>query len=274
MNQTIAKQELDFIQTIQVLSFTANPNRVQPFGKTTVSWDVKLPAGSHPAVALQVGGRPVGLTGSTTFTVSADAEFDLTASMTVIKQAVLSSVQVTLDGSSCRAESFPASVLTVPIQDGITAAFTGHLAGTVQVGPPGDGGSLPIQIPIEGGLNVSLDLSIGQGNNQQVAVFRDSVDASVNSGIDPEGCGDKVKSVAIAFMTHIVDNELVPQIAKTLNDQIQQIEASASSGDRFHRQFALTAFSLSSNGISFTLCPTTRGTVVVGTGGGGVLTSQ
>jgi hypothetical protein len=265
MNQTLAQQELDFLAKIQVLSFTANPNRVKPFGKTTLSWNVRFPPGPHAPVTLQVGGRAAAPSGSMTFAVSADTEFEITASMAVIKQSVLGSVQVTVDDSECRVESFPASVLTFPIQQNITAAFTGHLAGTVQVGPPGAGGSLPIQIPIEGGLTISIELSMGLGDNQMVAVFRDSVDASVSAGIDPEGCGDKVKSVAIAFMTHIVDSEMVPQIAQALNGQIQQVAASATSSDRLHRQFALTSFSLTADGISFTLCPTTPG-IVVGPG--------
>jgi hypothetical protein len=267
MAQTIAQQQVDMLSKIQVLSFTATPDRVQPFGKTTLSWNVRLPTGLHSGVTLQVGGRPAGLTGSTSFTVSADTAFELTASMSIVKQFVLSSVQVTVDESSCRTESFPASVLTVPIQDNITSAFADHLAGTVQVGPAADGGGLPIQIPLEGGLSLSIELGFLLGNNQQVVVARNSVDASVNAGFDPVGCGDKVKAVAVAFMTHIVDSEMVPQIAKALNDQIQQAATSAASGDRFHRQFALTAFSLGSNGLSFTLCPTTPGIGVVGTGG-------
>jgi hypothetical protein len=140
------------------------------------------------------------------------------------------------------------------------------------VGPPGVGGSLPIQIPISGGLTISVELSIGLGSNQQVAVFLDNVDASVNAGFDPEGCGDKIKALAVAFMTHIVNSELIPQVASGLNGQIQQVAASASGNDRLHRQFALTAFSLSADGISFTLCP--KGGIVVAVGSVGGLVNQ
>ena len=265
VNQTLAQQEIDFLSKIQVVSFIANPSQVNPFGKTALSWNIKLPSGPQLPVSFQVGGRPAGLAGSMVFVVSANSEFDLTASMTVVKQSVLDSVQVTVEVAECRSESFPASLLTFPIQESITTAFAANLAGTVQVGPPGPGGSLPIQIPIQGGLTISIELSFGLGGNQMVAVFRDSVDATVDTVVDPEGCGDKIKSLAVAFMTHIVDSEMIPQIAQGLNSQIQQVATSATNSDLLHRQFALTSFSLTPDGISFMLCPTSSG-IVVGPG--------
>jgi hypothetical protein len=72
---------------------------------------------------------------------------------------------------------------------------------------------------------------------------------------DLAGCTSFGEKLSQAFMSEIVANELVPQLAQQINDQVQSTATTQQQKDPLHRKFVLTSFSFGPDGLDFTVCP-------------------
>jgi hypothetical protein len=265
---TLQEKQLQLLEQIQVTSFAASPAQVQPFEKTTISWQIKLPAGLNFPFQLAINGRTVhGLQGSTTFQVSTTTEFDLVASTNLQGVSVnIASVTVTADQAECRAGSIPATVLRGEIITQLNAAFEGRLRDLIVVKP--DVGTIAIDIPLTLGDPKTMDIHIDLFPELVAQTPPISVGSDVTVKVDLHespgdfGCGNGMAEVVQPFMLHIVDHELVPALVQGVMDEgVTPLISSSQQQDRFHRQFQLTSIAMTADGFAFTVCPTTPGLV-------------
>src|SRR6266849_4310707 len=90
-NPVIKDQQFQLLGDIQIVSFVANPSRLQPFQKTTISYQVKLPTALKVPVKLAIGNQTVnGLQGSADFTLTSTTPFALIASTDLVSRSIAS----------------------------------------------------------------------------------------------------------------------------------------------------------------------------------------
>lgn len=270
-NQAVAAQQFQLLGAIQVVSFSANPPMVKPFGTTTLAWQVKLPTNLHVPVSIIVDGQKnaAGATsGSVVATLTNQTEFGLTAATALVSR-VIKMLTVTVDQSECKPfPTLPTSVLTVPLKQQLDSRFSGSSSFALRAGgtvvTPVDGGAsiaIPLHLNIpdwfDADMDITIQLGIWMAAVGSVMVQASSTDVHVTWTWlqDLAGCTSFGEKLSQAFMSEIVDNELVPLLAQQINSQIQSFAATQQQGDPQHRAFVLTSFSFGPDGLSFTVCP-------------------
>jgi hypothetical protein len=264
-NTTVIEEQLQLLREIQVIKFTASPANLQPFQNTTVSYQVKLPTALKVPVTFSINGRALGtgLQNSASFSLTSSTTFELHAA-TSLTGLNIASAPVTVNLSQCQTGSIPGLFITASLKSNIDQSFAGRTRGTGSVVTLGSG-TISIQIPLTlGGDNGTMDLDVelaAAQNGQTVSVTDTSVTVSIhlNTNLNVDSwCSNAMQGIVQPFMQHIVDAEIVPAISQQLMSQINQLISSAEgSGGPLHRDFALTSFSLTSDGAAFTVCPTT-----------------
>jgi hypothetical protein len=265
---------------IEVVKFSASPGEVEPFGTTTLSWQIKLPTNLHAPVSIIVDGKKSAAgvtTGSVVATLTAGTEFALTASSTLVSR-VIKTLSVAVDISACKAlGSTPvaASVLTVPLKQQLDGRFSGSSQFALRSGgtvvTPVDGGAniavpLHLNIPdwFHADMDITIQLSIWMAAVGTVTVQASSTDVHVTWTWlqDFAGCTTFGEKLSQAFMSEIVNNELVTLLAQQINNEIQSFAATQQLSDPQRRTFVLTSFSFGPDGLNFTVCPQGAGSSI------------
>ena len=260
-NPAIKGQQFQLLGDIQIVSFVANPSRLQPFQKTTISYQVKLPTALKVPVKLAIGTQAVnGLHGSADFTLTSTTPFHLFASTELVSRSI-ATLTVTVDQSECRPGSISGLGLAAVIKANVDQSFTGRLRGngsTVLLGA----GTISIAVPLTlgGTRTMDIDIELAVAKADQNVSISSTVTVKVNLDTAPDvdsWCSNASAKIVQPFMLHIVEKELVPAMHQQLMDQINGLISSAEKTDRLRRQFALTSFALTSDGVTFMVCPTT-----------------
>jgi hypothetical protein len=261
VNTTAVEAQQALLAQIHVIKFAASPANVEPFQNTTVSYQVKLPAGLGLKLTFMVNQKTLGsgVEGSGVFTISASTIFQLYVA-TNLTGRIIASTQVTMDESQCRMGSIPSLFIAPVLKAKIDQSFAGTISGTGSTVTLG-AGQLSIQIPVnldgEGTMNIDIELGVAL-NGPSVAVTDKSVTVKVHLNTDANvdsWCSNAMQKIVQPFMQHITDNEIVPAINQNLTDQINDLIASAQQSDPTHRTFLLSAFTLTADGASFMVCP-------------------
>jgi hypothetical protein len=279
-NQAAVEQQFELLGAIQVVSFSAYPPEVVPFGATTLSWQVKLPTTLHEPVSMIVDGKKsaAGATsGSVVATLTAGTQFALTASSTLVSR-VIKTLAVTVDTSACKAlGSTPvaASVLTAPLKQQLDGRFSGSSQFALRSGgtvvTPVDGGAniaVPLHLNIPDWFDAEMDITIQLGiwmaavGAVSVQATRTDVHVTWTWLQDLAGCTSFGEKLSQSFMSEIVNNELVPLLAQQINGEVQSFAATQQKNDPQHRTFVLTSFSFGPDGLNFTVCPQGAGSPI------------
>jgi hypothetical protein len=265
----IARQQYELLGDTQIVNFSANPSPVDPFGTTTLSWEVQLQATLNSQVTIAVAGSevqgfspPGHLSGSAPVTLERTTFFGL-AAKTPLVQRTIATLSVPVSETQCKTTSFPTLVVTSRIEQSINQALQGRLRSPAKA-TPGDFGTISIAMTLNlqdhDTMDVSMQLVVRQGIGGQVSVTVPSVVANVHLSGLASLCEGACSQVAQAFLTEIANNQIVPAVLQGLNDEIQQVAAAAKVADPQHRDFVLTSFTLTSIEVTFVVCP-------MGTGG-------
>lgn len=269
-NLTAIEQQFELLGTIQVVKFSASPAEVEPFGATTLSWQVKLPADLQHSVSMIVDGKKsaVGVTtGDVVASLTATTQFSLTASGTLTSR-VIKALSVTVNSSACSTQSLSTSLLTGPLKQQLDGRFSGSSQFTLRGGgtvvTPVDGGAriaIPLHLSIpdwfDADMDITIQLIIWMAAIGTVTVQASSTDVHITWTWlqDIAGCTTFGEKLSQAFLSEIVNNELVPALAQQINGVIQSFAATQQQNDPQHRTFVLTAFSFGPAGLNFTVCP-------------------
>jgi hypothetical protein len=260
-NTTAVEEQQALLAKIQVIKFTANPANVEPFQNTTVSYQVKLPAGLGLPLTFFVGQKTLGhgVEGSGAITITSTTTFQLYVATNLTGRNI-ASTKVTMDQSQCQQGSIPGIGIVAALKTQIDQSFAGQISGTGSTVTLG-AGVISIQIPVnldgEGTMNIDIELGVAL-NGKDVAVTDTSVTVKIHlntvANVD-SWCSNAMQQIVQPFMQHITDNEIVTAIHKQIMDQIGDLITSAKQSDPTHRTFALTAFTLTADGASFQVCP-------------------
>jgi hypothetical protein len=274
-NAKLIEQQLELLSDIQIIKFAANPSHVQPFQNTTVSYQVKLPTALKAPVTFSIGSNTFlhALQGSASFNVTANTTFALHAA-TSLTGMNIATTAVTVDTSGCRPGTIDGFGISATIKSKLDPAFADRLRSGGSTATLGVG-IISIKVPLTLGGTRTMDIDIELAvrlAGQTVSVIDTGVTVKVNldtiADVD-SWCSNASAQIAQPFMQHIVDNELIPALQQGFLDQVNGVISAAEKGDHLHRTFALTSFVLTSNGVTFLVCPTSPGIVV----GGGTVTT-
>jgi len=92
------------LEQITLETFTVDPSRIDPFGRSTLSWAVSIPEGSEMPVNLEIDGTPVGASGELLVAPESTRSYQLRVSAWNYSQ-VLGTVTVDVDLARCIALS-------------------------------------------------------------------------------------------------------------------------------------------------------------------------
>jgi hypothetical protein len=269
-NQIEAERQRLLLETIQVVSFAANPTTVTPFGTTTLSWQVQVPTDLNFSVSIIVNGQQVGTSGTLTVTVVTQTEVQLGAASS-LSSVPLKTLPLTLDQSGCQPLSLPVNLVTADLQQQLTNRFSGSKSFTLRAGgvtvTPFDGFvnvAIPLDLHVPDWFDATMDIAFELGiamtaDQSSVAVTQSSTNVNINWTWlqNIVGCSDFGAKLSQAFFGDIVESEIAPQLAQQINQLIKSAATVQEQSDPQHRTFALTAFSFGTPDINFTLCPQT-----------------
>ena len=162
-----------------------------------------------------------------------------------------------MDTGECQDQGFPASVVTVPIQDAIASMFGGSSQFQLKGDPSvtaGDGTvdidvALTISVPnwFDADMDIAIQLTIS-GRSQvfvKAPVVNPKVSWSLLSNLTSLGCtsfiGDGMTQISKVFLEEIVDAQLIPSVTQKLTDQVNSFISSLSAADPQHRTFVMTS---------------------------------
>jgi hypothetical protein len=282
--QGSAQQELEYelLGEIAVLSFTANPDVVELFRTTTLSWSVRLPPALVAPVSFTVVGEgPVvtnpGISGSATATPLSNSDYALIAETAIVNRQI-ATVSVRVDTPDCRPQGFPAAAITNLVQATITRLFQGDsnefsLARSgVIVNSSNDTIfiNVPLNLNIPNWFDATMDIAVQIGVGMQGAPPQATVSAwlrNVHVNVDwswysdvlSGGCTVAVaagmEKVSQAFIRLIAQNSATG-IAEELNRLVQVTAAIDRAQDTPERRtYTLTSLDLTSTTLDMTLCP-------------------
>lgn len=292
-NNTQKEQQWEALGFIRVVSFTANPPSVPPFATTTLSWQLQIPTNIHFPLQFLVNGETFqGNHGSTNVQVIQNGQFGLTAKTPLVER-VIGSMTVNVDDSLCVPVTIDPTTFGNVVKGQIAATFPA----SDQFSFRGDGpsvtlgnGTVTVDIPLnidvpdwfDAEANFTVQLNV-EPAGPQTAVKIDVTLANVNVDISWSLFGEilslgcehfieiAMQKMAEAFVTQIVATQSVPNCKDALDNLVGNTAAAAKASDPQHRDFVLTSFFLTTDGLSYTVCPKPK---PASGGGGGTLPSH
>ena len=264
------QQELAELKKVVLGHFSAAPRTVTPFGSTTLSWSVTKP--DVPLdIIIKLGVTPVAADGSETVSLLQTTTFDLSA--TSPHAAVqLSQTTVQVDSSSCQPFNIDAQQVISLIKTNVDGRFSSSdkfsLQGAGTQVTLGDGVAnvsvpLTLSVPDWFDADMGIDAKLNISGGTSIIVSASSITANVNwsffENLASLECGHFIQSgmsqLAQTLIADIIQAEMVPQLLQAANQLLSGNISTAQSNDPQHRTFALSLASLSSSGLTFTLCP-------------------
>jgi hypothetical protein len=269
------EHELGLLGQIRILGFTARPPRIAPFETTTLSWSVRLPPALH-SVSLTVAGQTnPGSSGSVTVAPYSTTVYGILARGALARREV-ATLRVPVDDSTCKPGYVAGSAITGIIESSITEQLQGSSDFSLRgsgVGVTLSENIISIDIPLnlnvrhffDAAMSIAVHIVVGmQGVPPQAAVSVQvaSVEVDVSwswygtllSGGCTNAVATGVERTAQAFMSVIAESQ-VSGIADQLSSLVRIVIANAEENDPEGRTYALTSLALTSDGITFTVCP-------------------
>ena len=269
-SSTIEEQQ-ELLAAIPITQFAANPATVQPFQTTTVSYVVgPLPDLLQTPVTFSINGQKVGinLSGSASFAISTDTTFVLSGANLITSKAI-ATTQATVAASQCVSESIPPVVITSLIKSSISKFLSGLPSApdiTVTLSDQTISIQLSITLPSgDGTISIAIDIGVGPvdiaGQSGESVVVNDqgvTVSVHLNTVLNVDSfCSDGMQAIAQPLIQIIVDNLVLQALQSQINQQISSTISKAQKADPTHRTFVLTTFALTSDGVSYQVCPAT-----------------
>jgi hypothetical protein len=276
-SQQQLKSQYDQLGNIQVLSLSATPAVVPPFGTTTISWKVAIPSNLGRSVSPFLGSQQLpGLSGTMTLQVFEDTTFGLLAKGGIISRGV-GALTIKVDTTACIHKQIPQLLIEVPIRQQIKQALSGNqfkiddknlkvdfTNGLLAVSIPGNI-SIPYWFDMTMTVNTRFSFgSIGhppdlhtrvtaEPTSVHIAVGKLSSALSVGYA---KAAGDGLEKMAQVLMPEIANNQVAPQISAALSEQIARDIADAR-GDVCKQgpAYTLISFLSSDDGLSYVICP-------------------
>ena len=262
------------IPGVVVQSFTATPPAVPTGGTTTVAWRVSM-SESNDNVDLKLNGQLIGSIGQRQFTNLAESTDFFLSAATTNEEAVLRRLRVRVDAADCIwAPPIDAFVIVQRIKSIFDQRFSGNSQFTLRDGKTVvtlGGGQIDIAVPLtihvdswfDADMDITITLSVTGGGGSPVLVVSRGVSLEVSwdflEHIPSLGCTvfveDGMSQLGQALMVDIVHSQLVPELARAFNDQVDAFRDDARKQDPSGRTYVLTVFELSEAGLRFKVCP-------------------
>lgn len=234
-------RQIQLLNEASLVSFTAEPAQLQPFGKATLAWHVAMPTTDLPGVNVEVllhlpDVDPVMVTpqGSRPVMPFARATYHLTLRAPKAARH-LGTLELEVDIAACTfKDTTPIELLTAVRQETDRAFPAGgevHLRGS---GPTLDLGAgslvvdLPLTAPIPNWFNADIDVAMGFGVGAAQGQLRvthtlttTSVTFGTASSILSAGCDEAVEKAVEVVTTGLIDNFIGPEIARRMAQTLQ-----------------------------------------------------
>jgi hypothetical protein len=277
-----AKKERAALNKVKLISFTATPTSVAPFGTSTLAWNVTIPPSNDPLVDIGVFLDDTGVapTGSTTVSPSANRSFRLAAKGEFASRA-LGSVLVAVNFGGCQTQDVAVGVFAAVAKAPIDALFAG--SSDIKLKPGGstvtlDNFKVAIAIPLEinvpdwfdADMDIALTFSLfgrptAAGDVRAFAALDDvSVDVSWSllSHVLSLGCTGVVQAAlqkqAEVFLKNLMGataaQQLAAQVQADINTRLAALNAPHPPQPPQH--FRLQSLVVSADGITYRFCPT------------------
>ena len=271
-------QEYELLGDIVVLSLTASPPTVMPFGSATLTWSVEVPTALEVPVEIGVGDQlSYGTSGTATVTPYATTEYGLIAKTAIVERA-LTLVTVTVDQSACVSGSIAGTVITGNFRNQIASMFQGgsnYNLGEYTVSINEGDSTIDINIPLvievpdwfNGNVTMSGSIYItqqGVAPNASVLVQSRNVTANVSwswysdilSFGNTASAGAGMTQLAQVFLDEIVAQQVVAPMQSYVDQQIQDSITAAQADHPGAGRYVLTSLGWDVNqNLFWTLCP-------------------
>jgi hypothetical protein len=271
-------QEYELLGDIVVLSFTASPPTVMPFGSATLAWSVEVPTALETPVELGVSDQmSYGTSGTATVTPYATTEYVLIAKTAIVERA-LTPVTVTVDQSACVSGNIPGTEITGNFRNQIASMFQGgsnYILGDYTVSINEGDSTIDINVPLvievpdwfNGNVTMSVSIYISQQGaapNASVLVQSPNVTANVSwswysdilSFGNTASAGAGMTQLAQVFLDEIVAQQVVAPMQSYVDQQIQDSITAAQADHPSAGRYVLTSLGWDANqDLIWTLCP-------------------
>jgi hypothetical protein len=251
---------LECLADTRLVSFTATPSVVPPFGGTvTLSWSVGLPTGCSPAVRLN--GQTVSASGSRQVQPSVTTRYTLTAALAGLTKT-LGGVTVGVDTSACITQAVPESVMRDQVRssvDELDAAeprISQRSAARVEVDATGISVALRLKIAIDNFAdpNLDIDCKVGlQVRDRGVDAFYRSfaVDLDWPWWVTVVTAG--VSKIVEEIIEDKIEAQLKPAVLAGLEERLDAMV------DLIPGDLALHSLQLATDEVRVTVCPARSG---------------
>jgi hypothetical protein len=165
-NEHVLQKGLEALQQVELVSFTATPSSIGPFGQSELRWRVNAP----PSVTIKLDGRIVPKTGSQIVRPAESRSFKLTAH-TVGLSAQVGQLTVEVDVGSCIFLFVPEADVQAALRDVVISLMvespqiSNRVAPFIDVTPEGIVLKLRFEIEVDNARNpdFNVDAVIGLG---------------------------------------------------------------------------------------------------------------
>jgi hypothetical protein len=268
--------EIQLLAEAQLVSFTAIPSSLKPFGHATLAWEVKMPTTQLPGVHIEVhlfGGddQLVEPKGSKVFAPFGDTAY------TIYLKTPLGTLDLGLDFGACTSVDTAAAVFTAAITSEANKAFpTGgqvRLRGSgssVDIGFNSFVVDIPLTASVPNWFDPDVDVSLGfsvSSHNEQVVVTHDFAKTKVSFGtassILSAGCSAAVAAALEAqsdgfltgFIGPVVAGRIADALVANLRDNLSRLNHSVPLPPVPYRFYDLT---LTVDGLTYRFCLPTQ----------------
>lgn len=244
------------LSEVSLLSFTATPSTVTPFGGDSVlKWRVKRPTGSIVRLFLQ--NASIGTTGSQTVSPNQTTTFRIVARASVL-QRVLGSVTVHVDTGACISSSIPESAVRQQVRDAMTAQLASisqlsqRSPASVEVASNGITVKLRLEIAINNfadpDLNVDFRFTLSVSSGQAVVTITSfNTDVSWPWWVTVVTIG--ISQIVEEIIANRIEKEIRPMLQAKLKEMVDTQLAALPSTHKLH------TLGTSTDQINFTVCP-------------------
>jgi hypothetical protein len=238
-------REIQMLNEAVLVSFTATPDALTPFGRATLAWNITMPTTVIPGVHVEVhlyavGDQVVDPQGSRVVAPYADTTYALSL-RTPLASRQMETIDLAVDFGACR--SADAGFISF-VRDEANKAFP---AGG-QVKLRGDGSSvdmgynsfvvdIPLVVPVPNWFDVDIDVSLGFSvscQNGQISVThnyaRTEVSFGTATGIVTGGCSAAIAAALVAESNGFLTGFIGPVVA-------DRIKAALTTGVNAYRDY-------------------------------------
>lgn len=271
-------RQIRLLSEAVLVSFTATPSTIAPFGRASLVWDVTMPTTVIPGVHVEVhlhweDDKVVGPQGSQVITPYGDTQYSIYL-RTPLATRQLGILAVNVDFGTCKLVDTAAIFFNVIVKDEADRALPPSSGLTLR----GGGASIdiginsfvvdiPLEYEIPNWTNAEFDVSLGFSvpcENGRVRVIHDfaktNVSFGVLTGLATAGCSvavaNAIEAVSDAFLSGfigpVIAERIAAKLAVNINENLQRLNNTGPPAP--YRLYDLT---LTEVGMTYRFCPTT-----------------